>query len=93
MSKQVTHFVIEFLYVDNDQLYQSDVLLTDKQYERINKFLDALREAEYIKPEGGGGFMIYPFVQPEPVSFKALKEHWTDSEGLITTGKLYKVKF
>jgi hypothetical protein len=89
------HYVIEFLYTDNHQIYQTDVEMTPKQAARVEAFLDQLVKAGEIEAEGGGGAMVYEFHQPEPISFAELKKSWSTGKDTSSIGgiaKLYKVK-
>ena len=54
-------YTIEFLYVDNDQLFHTDVELTPDELGRVSKFLTALERVGDIKREGGGDPMIWEY--------------------------------
>jgi hypothetical protein len=86
-------YVIEFLYTDNNQLYQCDVELTPEEHVRVDAFLNKLVKAGEIEPEGGGGAMLYVYHEPKPISFAELHAAWTDKhEGIGAMAKNHKVK-
>lgn len=57
-------YTIEFLYTDNNQLYQEDVELTDAEYKRVNAFLTKLERAGSIELTVEGGSVITHTVSP-----------------------------
>ena len=58
-------YTIEFLYTDNNQLYQEDVELTDAEYKRVNAFLTKLERTGSIELTVEGGSVIYPYCEPD----------------------------
>jgi hypothetical protein len=89
------HYVIEFLYTDNNQLYQTDVEMTPEESVRVEEFLKKLQNAGEIEPEGGGGAMVYEYVAPRPITFAELKKDWAwsnDSNGIGGIAKDRKIK-
>ena len=52
-------YTIEFLYTDNNQLYQEDAELTDADYKRVNASLTKLERAGSIELTVEGGYVIY----------------------------------
>jgi hypothetical protein len=80
-------YTIEFLYTDNNQLYQEDVKLTDAEYERVNAFLTKLKRAGSIELTVEGGSVIYPYCEPTFIDFEELKANWT-AGSLLDWGKI-----
>ena len=88
-------YVIEFLYTDNNQLYQCDVELTPEEHARVDAFLNKLQAAGEIEPEGGGGAMLYEYHEPKPISFDELAKDWAwnkDSSGIGGISKNNRIK-
>jgi len=82
-------YTVEFLYSDNNQIYQDMVELNGEEYKRVSQFLEAMENAGQIKSEGGGSPMIYPYHEPTFLSFGELEANWQD--GLLETAKDYEI--
>ena len=80
-------YTIEFLYTDNNQLYQDDVELTDAEYKRVNAFLTKLERAGSIELTGEGGSVIYRYCEPTFSGFEQLKANWKAGT-LLDWGKI-----
>jgi len=80
-------YTIEFLYTDNNQLYQEDVELTDAEYKRVNAFLTKLERTGSIELTVEGGSVIYPYCEPTFIGFEELKANWTAGT-LLDWGKI-----
>jgi hypothetical protein len=82
-------YTVEFLYSDNNQLYQDMVELSPEEHDRVKAFLLALEKAGHIEAEGGGSEMIYPYHPPIFLDFGQLEANWQD--GLLETAKDYEI--
>ena len=80
-------YIIEFLYTDNNQLYQEDVELTDAEYKRVNAFLTKLERAGSIELTIEGGSVIYRYCEPMFIGFEQLTANWKAGT-LLDWGKI-----
>jgi hypothetical protein len=80
-------YTIEFLYTDNNQLYQEDVELTDDEHKRVKTFLTKLEHSGSIELTVEGGSVIYPYCEPAFIGFEELKANWTAGT-LLDWGKI-----
>ena len=80
-------YTIEFLYTDNNQLYQDDVELTDAEYKRVNAFLTKLERAGSIELTVEGGSVIYRYCEPTFIGFEQLRANWKAGT-LLDWGKI-----
>ena len=80
-------YIIEFLYTDNNRLYQEDVELTDVEHNRVKTFLTKLEHSGSIELTVEGGSVIYPYCEPAFIGFEELKTNWTAGT-LLDWGKI-----
>ena len=80
-------YTIEFLYTDNNQLYQEDVELTDDEHKRVKTFLTKLEHSGSIELTVEGGSIIYRYCEPMFIGFEQLKANWKAGT-LLDWGKI-----
>jgi hypothetical protein len=82
MSVEKKPYTIEFRYTDNDEIYLDHVLLTDKQFERVQRFLAGLGKAgeiaDYNGYKGEPGVFIAEYSPAIFDSFEGLVDRWKD---------------
>lgn len=70
-------YTIEFIYVDNGQLYQNDVELTDSEHNRLESYLVALELAGHVEPLDSSSSFISSYIpHDEFIDFETLTENW-----------------
>jgi hypothetical protein len=86
----VKKYVIEFLYCDNNQLYQEDVELTLDQRARLLIFLCGLETNGVIESTEEASEFIYEYTEPNFIKFDRLKALWSQGS-LIDSADMYGV--
>ena len=82
-------YTIEFIYADNDQIYLDYIECTREEAKQIEDFLDKMEGIGQIKSSGDGGPMVYPYGEPQFITFGELQSNWED--GLISTAKDHEI--
>jgi hypothetical protein len=76
-----SRYDLQFIYVDNDQVYSEYLLLTEREKDILFEALEVLvKVGEIRSPDGDPGTdnMLVPYSEPSFRPFSELKSNWAE---------------
>jgi len=83
MPQEAKRYILQFDYVDNGQLYEDLLLLTDLEAAQLHKALQVLFDAEHIRSvdsDPNSDSLLTEYRDPEFQTLHELKDRWENGD-------------